>query len=156
MDYLSIWDIVLLPFYLIIIYLFAYKKKQKNIISNPEYEYYILGLFFKIFGGIALCLIYVFYYGGGDTCAYYKNSVAMVNMLFKDSSVFFSILSGNLSYSNYFNFDYSTGGLSHYMYKDPKTFAVVRFSTIFALFGFKNFLITTVLIATITYTGLVI
>jgi len=154
MEYFTVWDIALFPLYIGIIYLIAYRKKKRNIENNPEYKYYIPGLSAKIFGGIFLCLIYTLYYRGGDTLAYYDGSVAMVNLLFKDPSSFFSILSGNLSAENYYSFDSFTGRPYGYMYRDPQTFSVIRLSSIFTLIGAKSLIITTALLAWITYSGI--
>ena len=58
-----------------------------------------------LFGGICVCLIYVYYYGGGDTTNYYRGALAMVNLLMKDMEGFFSILAGNLEYNNWSLFE---------------------------------------------------
>ena len=105
---LSAYDILLAPFYLLVIYLFAQRVRNKNIAQNPIYRYYIPGLFAKMVGGIGVCLIYTLYYEGGDTTGYFQGGTAMVNLLFKNPGGYFSILFGNVSGGGWFLFDNST------------------------------------------------
>jgi len=154
MEYITIWDFILLPLYIIIIYFIAYKIKSRNIEKRPEYKYYISGLFVKIFGGICVCLIYIYYYKGGDTISYYESALAVSNMLYKSSDVFFSILSGDLSKENFSFFDASTSWPPSYIYKDPSTFAVGRFSVPFMFFSFKSYFIVSILIAWASFSGI--
>ena len=146
MNYLTIWDFILLPFYLLLIYIIASWIKNKHIEKSPEYKYYVWGLFAKIFGGIGVCLIYTLYYDGGDTTAYIRSSIALGNLLFKEPAGFFSILTGNLTTENWSLFDYTTGWPSYYRRQDVKSFSVVRFVSIFSILGFKSFIFTTILI----------
>ena len=77
----------------------------------------------RIFGGVMVCLLYLFYYDGGDTTNYYKGSICMLNLMFKNFPVYLDIMKGNLSFENYMAFDTHTGYPPTYMYKDEKTFA---------------------------------
>ena len=97
MEFLSIWDIVLTPVYLTIIFLFANRIKQKNRLRHPEYNFYTWGLLAKVFGAISVCVIYTVYYDGGDTTAYFKSAVALGKLLFKSPSAYLSIFFGNIS-----------------------------------------------------------
>jgi len=41
--------------------------------TAPYYKYYLPGLLIKLFAGLGVCLIYVWYYSGGDTLNYFYN-----------------------------------------------------------------------------------
>lgn len=151
---LSVYDILLTPFYLLVIFLFARRVRKKNIRTNPVYKYYMPGLFVKIAGAISVCLIYVFYYEGGDTTAYFQGATAMINLFFKDSGAFFSILMGNLCGENLSVFDINTGWPPSYMWIDANTFFVIQFITPIAFLGFKSFILTAILLAWISYSGI--
>ncbi len=154
MQFLSIWDFVLLPFYVIIPFLLAKRKQYNHIEREPFYKYYTRGLMLKIFGGIGLCLIYCFYYQGGDTISYHKGAVAMSNLMFKDFSGYLSILSNNRSVENWMLFDQNTMAPPHYMYVDTLAFSVIRIGSLIALFGFQGLMLITVLVAWLTYSGI--
>lgn len=145
---------VLGSLYLVITYAFANYVKNKNIRQHPEYKYYTQGLFAKIFAGIGVCIVYVYYYGGGDTTNYYSGSVAMVNLFFKNSDAFFLVLFGDTAGTMLSQFDSDTGYPAWYMLRDDKTFAVIRFSCILMFFCFKSFVCVVILLAVICYSGI--
>ena len=80
---MSISDLILAPLFLLMIFLFARYKVNKNIQTKPYYKYYIPGLFVKLLGGLGVCIIYTYYYGGGDTLNYFQSDLAMLNLMIK-------------------------------------------------------------------------
>lgn len=152
-NFISVWDWLLLPFYFVIIYVIANSIKKKHIANNPEYKYFISGLFAKIIGGIGVVLIYIYYYEGGDTLYYYIGTKAMCDLSFKNFSVYFDLMMNNRTMENYFVFDYDTWAPYLYMYRDTKAFAVIRFSTIFGFIGLNNFILTVIGLASFSYIG---
>lgn len=153
MQFLSIYDVLLPPFYLFVIFIIARNYQRKQIKKHPEYKYYVSGLFAKIFGGIGVVLIYVFYYGGGDTIGYFEGSTYMSNVLI-DKSVtgWASIMAGNLTPENWSLFDASTGWPPYW--RDHNSFTVIRFTNLFTLLGGRSFFVTTALVAWVTYPGM--
>lgn len=153
MQFLNVFDIILPPLYLMIILIIASIIKNKKIKKYPEYKYFIPGLMVKVIGGIFVVFVYCFYYVGGDTIAYFESTVALNNMLLmKSPATYLSILAGNSSWENISVFDSSTGWPMYW--RDPQSFSVVRFTSLLTLISFKSFLTTTILVATLTYTGI--
>jgi hypothetical protein len=153
MNYISLFDVILVPFYLIIIYLFAYKKKTKHITSNSYYKYYVRGLTVKIIGGLGLCVIYLFYYKGGDTVNYFDSDISMLKLLGKNPIAFFDIIiKGNKTYEQYSFFDSHTGWPLYW--RDYNSFFLIRLTSLLVLFSFKSYLVTTILLAWISYSGI--
>jgi len=151
-NYIDIWDYILLPFYLVIIYFIARFIKDKNINEHPEFKYYIKGLFASVFGSIFFCLIYNYYYGGGDTIGYYISAKALNNLMYKDFHSYLSILTGHLTPENYSAFDSNTG--YPWYYSDPQSFTVVRFTSVFLILGLRKFILSSIIVSVITYWGL--
>lgn len=151
MRFFSILDLLIVPFWLIVIFAIGYFYKIRKSVY-PEYDFFMPGLLAKIIGAIVFVLIYTLYYNGGDTTAYFESSSCLVRMFFKKPDVFFSIISNNLSPENYFSFDSETGWPGYW--RDPQSFAVVRFTAPFALLGFHSFFATTLIVSVLTYTGL--
>lgn len=147
------WEYILLPGYFLIIYFFAARIKLKNLATKPEYKYLLIGLNFKIFAALFFGLIYVFYYGGGDTINYYQSTIPLKNLLLKDPSDFYRIYfhteHTNLELYNTFNHD--TGIPLNYMYIDPKTFMVCKLTFPIMMVSFQSYFVTTLLLATLTY-----
>ena len=149
---INIWDYVLLPVYLAIIFFIAKVIKRKMVSQSIESKYFIPGLFYKIIGGIGVCLIYVYYYGGGDTVEYYVGTVDLASFVFKKSAVVFSILSGNLSMENYSQLN-NTHTWS-YLYRDPNSYSVIRFTFLLSFLGLYSYILITILLASLSYIGL--
>ena len=94
-EFLSFVDLIVPPILLIIIYLVSKSRQLKHIESNPSYKYYLWGLGMKIIGGVSVCLIYILYYGYGDTLNYYNDCVVMVNMFLKSPALLLQIVTGS-------------------------------------------------------------
>jgi hypothetical protein len=146
------FDWLLLPVYLMVIYLFANRYKHKHLSKNPAYKYYVSGLFVKLFGAIAVCLIYQYYYTGGDTTNYFNSALAISNLLDKDPSVFFQVLAGDNSMEIYSNFDTSTGYPIYW--QDKNAFFVSRLIVPLIFLSGKTFIVSSVLLAWFCYSGL--
>lgn len=144
------FDIIIAPIILFLLISNANKIKNKNIGSNQAYEYYTTGLIAKILGGVAVTFIYLFYYGGGDTIEYWKSSVTLSKMFFHYPLVYFDIMAGNLTYLNFVHFN--TIGFPYY-WKDPTSYAVVRYTSVFSMLSFQTIIGTVMLVAWLSYKG---
>ena len=149
---LSIFDILLTPLYILGAYTYGYYVTKKNIRGKPEYEYFTKGLMIRVFGAIALGLVYFFYYSGGDTTNYFQTSSAYANLLHTDSSDFWIGFLGDAK-NHYFNFNETTG-YPVYWARDSHSFFVVRLLIPIVMLGFHSYFSTSVLVACITYGGL--
>lgn len=149
---ISIQDIFITPFLLLVIFFISYNIAQKKIKENSYYKYFQIGLFVKIFGGIALALVYTFYYGVSDTAYYYWGSQSIVRMFGKDIPTFFKLLLGNHSLEVQSMFDFKTGYPTYF--RDFNAFSVCRFNTFFYLLGFGRFLGNTIVMNLFLYLGI--
>jgi len=64
------------------------RKIIQDHANEPAYEYFLKGLYLKIIGSLALCLIYLFYYQGGDTINYMSDTRALMRLASKDLGSF--------------------------------------------------------------------
>ncbi|MFW5892298.1 MAG: hypothetical protein ACOCUQ_02725 [Bacteroidota bacterium] len=145
-------DFVVMGFYLMLMFLVAHYIQNRNQEINPAYKYYKWGLFASVLGAIALCMVYSLYYkDGGDSTMFFRNSQSLVKLLFKDPANFFRILFGHRSPEIYYVFDNDTGW--PWMFRDPESFVVVRFASVFTLLGLGNYYTASILVAWVTYTG---
>lgn len=154
MKFLTIYDFILPFFYVIVIIVIANIIKNKRIPKEPEYKYFLPGLMAKIFGGIGVVIVYCFYYIGGDTVAYIESTTSLNNLIMVkgDFSTYFSLISGHLTPENISRFDMTTGWPQYRT--DPQSFSVLRFTSLLAFLGAHSFMTTTILVATVTFTGI--
>src|SRR5947207_2384585 len=108
---LSEIDLLVPPLLLIIIFFFEWKKYRKKKDLFPYYRYYLTGLFLKLFAGIGVCLIYVFYYGGGDTVNYFYDSYSMTTIFMKKPEVALGITFQEINFERWMEIDVNSGGL---------------------------------------------
>jgi len=145
---LSIFDILLTPLYILGAYCYGYWLTKKNIKEKPEYSYFIKGLMVRIFGAIALGMVYFIYYDGGDTTNYFQSASAYSNLIFTDQGDFWIALFGNAK-EHYFTFHETTG-----YPKDHHSFFVVRLLIPIVTLGCHSYFPTAVLVGCITYGGM--
>jgi hypothetical protein len=152
--YIGWTDVFLGILYLLIVLFIARIIYLRKIEKSPIYRYFLPALFFKIFMGIAFCLVYVYYYRGGDTIMYYDSIKPLVNLFFERPGKVLSMLFGNNSHENLMYFTAETGKPYNYIYFDSKTFSVCRLSFIFSFFGLNRFLLTSILLNCFCFIGI--
>ena len=152
MKYLGIWDFIWVPMYLLLVHYLAGRTQRKNEELNPSYKYYKRGFLAKIYGGLAFALIYIFYYKGGDTTAYWIDAGRLAALIYSEPVCFTKILFGDLSKTWFYCFDLSNGTPIHYL-RDPQAYAVTRFTSLFHFISVDSFLGCTILVAWVSFGG---
>jgi len=148
---INIWDIILSPFYLMVIFFISRRTRNKNIENNPGYRYYLPGLWLKIICGISLSLIYIYYFKGGDTISYFYDTKTLGNVLFENPREFFKLMLNGTN--NNFYYSIGTKVITFEFGKDAYSFFFVRLITPITFLAFQNALITVILLAWISYIG---
>ncbi len=150
---ISVLDYLLALVYLSVILFGAkmYSANKKN--ENPIYQYYVSGLIAKFIGCIAFCMIYIYYYKGGDTTLYHDYSVCLNKLFYKSPGTYFKILFGDKSPENFYEFDATTGSAGTYI-GSPETYFVVRLMSVIQFFSFQNYLTSSIILAFISYLGI--
>ncbi len=146
------WEFLLGFVYVMVMYLYFARKKNRNIKLNPEYKYYMSGLMAKLGGGVLFCLIYMYYYSGGDTTAYFYSGVAMKSMLSVDPVEFFrQVFLGDNSLRALHQYAGMEMRPYEYVFTDARTFHALRVSSVLALLTFNSYLISTLIIASVSF-----
>ena len=130
---------------------FASKKRKLNIKEKPYYSYYKKGLIYKLIVTTSFCLIYIFYYKGGDTTNYFLGAKAMCNVFWKSPSEYFFILVNINDGYSWSKFNTETGYPPVYMFRDSRTYLVMKITSLICLITQGGFLSTTLLLALISY-----
>ncbi|MBK7853016.1 MAG: hypothetical protein IPJ66_18340 [Bacteroidetes bacterium] len=149
LEILSVVDLIIGPIYLVIFFFVAHRIRSKHIDTNPSYRYYVSGLMVKMLGGAAVCLVYVYYYGGGDTVNYHMDCVSVSKLFVKNpwQAIRFTFLP--LDAETFYSFDSETGW-PFYSY-DAKSMAVDQINWIFAFISFNSFIGQTMLLSFVCY-----
>ena len=82
MQAITLYDYILLPFYLLLFYLIIIKKSQQYNGTQLK-KYFVTGFFLKMGGAILYALVIQYYYGYGDSFAFYQGSLLIRKLLFE-------------------------------------------------------------------------
>ncbi|MEY3342389.1 MAG: hypothetical protein RL090_73 [Bacteroidota bacterium] len=150
MNYFSVVDLFLGPLVLFGIIIYARVSKYAKVEKQPEFEYFSLGIYCKLLGGLSLCFIYAIYYGGGDTLNYFRDATLVSKLLLNNPAGFLEvILNGNTPETRYV-FTPETG---YPLYEDKPTFFVVRLAAAVVLISGGSFIVTTLIFALVSFFG---
>lgn len=144
--FLMDWGIWMVYLASIAMGLYLYKNTQKD----PRYQFFIPAFFLKVFGGLSFALIYMNYYGFGDTFLYHKGASLLSETLINDPGTYFRLLgsTNNALPPDLADFstqiDYSRGVEEWFMIKflSPLTFIC-----------FNSYLVLTLIMSTISFWG---
>jgi hypothetical protein len=143
-------DFLVTPIFLMIIYFFAYRLRNKYS-DKITRRYFIPALTVKIIGAICLGLIYQFYYGGGDTFNFYTHGSRHIWDAFLDSP----IKAIQLIFADG---SYQAGTYKYaariWFYKDLPSYFVVRVSAFFGVFTFHTYTAIACFFAVLSFSGL--
>jgi len=148
-EFLTFVDLIVPPIYFIIFYFIAQSIKIRNIETNSSYKYYYPGLLVKLMASVLICLVYVFYYEGGDTTSYYRDCVAISKSFMGHPFQMIKLSVAGMDEEVWRSFDSETGW-PMYCY-DPYAFWVDRLVWPLCLVSFQSFIATTMLLSFICY-----
>ncbi|MFC1732817.1 hypothetical protein ACFL6I_21150 [candidate division KSB1 bacterium] len=152
--YFQTFDLIVILFLLIIIYLITDSIQSKHQENKPIFKYLKRGLIIKIIGAIAFCFIYLFYYKGGDTISYFEGGKAMVKLMRYEFKPFLSLMGGELSPENWSYFNINTGWPPEYIYGEKNNFIVCRLMVPILFFTFNRFVIAAMILSCISFIGI--
>ena len=137
-NYVSFYDISIATLWLVIFLVIANSRAKK---VDPDIrKYYIRNVFFKFFFAIAFAVVYLIYYDGGDTTAYWDGALTL-NKLFIDSPfLYFESLFSEPSsemFSKHFNIE--TGYPPGWLYGESEAWFVCKIASIVSLITFKSY-----------------
>lgn len=142
-------DILLTPFYLVIIYIVAYQIRKKSTDKTTK-KYFIPALTVKLIGAVALGLIYQFYYGGGDTFNYFHDSKIIWNALIDSPYIGMKMLLSRGKEFDYYTYLYTQ---QMHFYQDYASYTIVRLSAFIGFFTFHTYTISALIFAFLSFSG---
>ncbi len=138
---------------------FICKKYIKTEDIESSKSYYN-GLKLKIIASIALPLIYIFYYGGGDTMTYFHDALLLQKAFWRDPALYFDFLFNGMTengvvvvWKSYFKFRQI--GLDFFVFRsDERAMFVVRLASVFLILTGGSFVATGLIFSFFCYNGL--
>ncbi|MCX7696097.1 MAG: hypothetical protein N2Z72_00195 [Bacteroidales bacterium] len=152
-SYLKFIDFPLGLLYLTLIIYYLYYRRSVTYQAEPWSKFFIPGYIAKTFGGIAIILVYGFYYPGGDTYEYYNTSSMLYKLTFINFNHTLKLIFEPISIQNYLLFNDLTGYPSYEYYFDRQTWSVSRLSYVFVLLSFGRLIPSLILLNAFLYIG---
>ena len=152
MQYITITDFILLPIYLFVVFIFAsYFKNKYYPKDHPLRPYFMPAFAFKIVGAILLGIIYQYYYKGGDTLNYWRQT-DIINSSFSDSiGTWFRLITGSAEIYDVDVYKYTT---QFYWYgRSSPEYLISIIGAIIGLFTMTTYLPTAVIFAALSFIG---
>lgn len=143
----SLLEQFLPAFFWLIVILITANFIRSNHRDKPEYRYYLLNVYFKLFFALAFASYY--YFGiKGDTVAYFDSAVSLNNLFIKSPSLYFQELWNTPDYQTYWQiYDAQTGYPPGWIYREPEAFFVSKFISLFSFLAMKSFFAMTFMLA---------
>jgi len=148
-EYLTFVDLIVPPIFFIIFYFSAQSIKYSHIETNSSFRYYYPGLLVKLIASVLICLVYVFYYQGGDTTSYFHDCVSISKAFIGHPFQMIKLSISGLDAQVWYSFNFETGW-PMYSY-DEHAFWVDRLVWPLCFVSFNSFIGTTMLLSFICY-----
>lgn len=148
---MDVYDLVVLPVYLGIIYLLATFIRGKNSSNRLYQNYFFRGLNYKIIGGVGFACIYWFYYKGGDSLNFFYAAKCLHKLFYNNPYEYFSfVLSIEAPWPHQCWWDaYSYDVL--WLVRGSASLTSIKIASIVNLLAFNSFMAVTLIYSFITY-----
>ncbi len=153
MTHITLYDYLLLPFYLLLIYSCAFWLRKKFYPQgHPWRSYFIPGLTVKIVGAIFIGMVYEYYYFAGDTFGYFTQAQIINSAIDTYPDTWYRLITHNPDPSNVTDSYY----ISQFIYppNDTAAWTLSSIACAIGLFTFTKYLLIAVCFATISFTGI--
>jgi hypothetical protein len=153
MQYITITDFILLPIYLFIVFIFAlYFKNKYYPKGHPLRRFFMTAFTLKIIGAILLGVIYQYYYKGGDTLNYWRQT-EIINSSMSDSFwTWLRLITGSAEIYDVDVYNYTTQ-FWWYGIRTPEYLMSV-IGALIGLFTMTTYLPTAVIFAALSFIGI--
>lgn len=141
------WGIWLVYATLIFTVLWVYRTTR----TEEYYKYFLSGFLIKIFGGVAFALIYVYYYGFGDTFLYHQGATVMADTLTQEPGVYFRLLASGEGSSIAPELTRISSQIAYS--RTYEEWFMVKLLSPINLISFNSYLVSTLFLSTLSFVG---
>src|SRR3990167_1190480 len=127
---------------------FLYLRQRTSNFTGSIYL--MRGYFLKVFGGLSFALLYIYYYGGGDTAEYFRSTSTLNELLASEPETYLKLLS--LSPEEAQPVLRNANKVIFYSHTAEEWFMVKLISP-FIFLGFNSYLGVTFLMSLLSFSG---
>ena len=152
MQYITIFDYLLLPVYLYIFYIIV-KKQSVKYDDAALRKFFITAFFLRMTGSVLYSLVVQYYYGYGDTFTYYVGGNFIIEQIqnnFSDISLLFATPQ---ELQKLYAFQQGTVGGVNGFIEIPSAVAMMKLSVLISVLTFNKFLISSIFLGFFAFAG---
>lgn len=132
-------DLLSAFFWLIVIFIVTNYRSSK--IDADIRKYYFWNVGYKLFFSLLFTLVYLVYYKGGDTTAYWDGARTLNNLFFKSPKMYLEeMLNTSSQVMKLRHFDNYTGFPPGWIYREPEGWFVCKVASIISFITFKSYI----------------
>lgn len=143
----DIVDIGLGFFWLVVLWFIAYlyRNSKKEL---AHFRYFLPNIAFHFLFAFGFAAVYVFYYDGGDTTAYWEGAVRLNKLFWYDPEKFFTeLFSTPYAGGQFQRFNLTTGYPPGWIYREPESWFISKLTSLFTFITFNSYLAITFIYA---------
>jgi len=146
-NYFEITDILVFVLWIVILTIVANSISAKYN-ENEIKKYFLPAYGFKVFMALVFAIIYIVYFGGGDTTAYWEGANTLNKLLFQNPNFFWEqLVSDPTEELRVKHFSKDTGFPPGWIYREKEAWFVCKITTFISLLTFRSYLAATVIFA---------
>lgn len=119
--------------------------------DDSIYKWFLKGFAIKAFGGMFFSLVFVYYYGFGDSFEYYKGAVVFGNAFFSSPSDYIDLLFSESSNNHEGHLRQYTDSLAYS--NSPEEWFMIKLIVPFSIITFKSYITINLVMSFISFFG---
>ena len=148
-NYVSAYDISIAILWLMIFIVIANVRRKK--VDDNIRKYYLRNVLFKFFFAISFAVVYLIYYGGGDTTAYWDGAITLNKLFMKSPSMYVEqVFGGNDLIKSLGYFDVETGYPPGWLTRESEAWFICKLTSIISFLTFRSYFAGTLVFAFLT------
>lgn len=152
MQYLTIWDFLLTPVYLIMLTFLAKRQRDRKYpVGHSLRKYYLPGLYVKFGGAIFIASVYQYYYGGGDTYNFFTHAKIINSSLDESFGTWMDLMLQVAPDKNPHLYKYTS---QMQWYGITSDYTVAAFAALLGLLNGTSYIPIALLFAFLSFTGI--
>ena len=149
-NYISFQDIAIGLLWFIILMVIS-SSKANQIEDTQIKKYYIRNVLYKFLFAILFALVYLVYYGEGDTTAYWDGAITLNKLFFKSPIDYVvHLLSEPTTVLRQMHFDINTGYPPGWIYRESEAWFMCKLGSIISFLTFRSYFAATLIFAFFT------
>jgi hypothetical protein len=152
MQYITIFDYLLLPVYLLVFYLII-KKISVRYTDAEMRKYFFVSFYLHMFGAVAYALMVQYYYGYGDSFTFFYGSNFFSTQVLQDADNIKYFFKSAAEVKSWYDFEVGDLSISGYFGIDSNVL-IMKISALLSILSFNKYLIITLFFGLFSFAGL--